>query len=703
MYLKESLNQVYSELVKENEDLMNLIDEENYQECIMEMQFEVDTCNSNVQAYLDSRKDDPPSETQSVSSWAKQCLKDQILHNIETQDDRVSKEGISDLASRLNQLTLGPNASEFKPKEGKVNNGAGYSNVNNMVQNQNVDRVQESESPANVRVKPCIYDDIPYDTKTSIVIKQNAVSSWDQSLYRVSKQHNHDTSNINLQLSHQWDYKPNIPGSPEKIFNQSVSITKHFVDSWIDELNPETVNNGNEHRTQNQNIQLSWLMQQSLPRIKIPLFDGSPLDWVEFIIEFKDILHSRTFLSDPQKLTYLHQHLTGEAKRAVQGFANDQRGYVFSLKRLKFIFGQRPRIAQAHLSKVTRGKPKGNDDDAGLLEYYYTISDCLVTLKQLNYQFDLYSTDILRQAIRRLPSKCHAKWGEYCLKFGEHSEQNLLNLEKWRNERILASRNPYLPQKQIGKGDKPEYKKQEYRKHERKSIVATTNIQKISCNLCKEKHRFFKCQQYKDFTPKRKFEFVKGKELCFNCLKDDHFTGKCSSKNTCFQRGCNERHHTTLHDYFMERKQTRNERDDKQNNQGNSRQQRGKDSEQKQTKDDMKTCATGSSYHPVYLQILEVKIKSGNGNMIPTYALLDNGSQSSLIREDFARSLNIKGANVTVNISSIKDKGEEIKVKEFALTVSNSKEDQEYTIQPVFSVAKQLFNMPSQTKPPANM
>ena len=142
---------------------------------------------------------------------------------------------------------------------------------------------------------------------------------------------------------------------------------------------------------------------------------------------------------------------------------------MFSLKRLKFIFGQRPRIAQAHLSKVIRGKPIVNDDDAGLLEYYYTI----LTLKQLNYQSDLYSTNILRQAIRRLPSKFHAKWGEYCLKFGEYSEPNLLNLEKWLNERILASKNPYLPQKQIGKEDKPEYKKQEYRKHERKSIVAT--------------------------------------------------------------------------------------------------------------------------------------------------------------------------------------------------------------------------------------
>ena len=64
-------------------------------------------------------------------------------------------------------------------------------------------------------------------------------------------------------------YDHHINGITNPIFqvhkNQSVYITKNFVDSWIDELNPKTVNNGNEHRTQNQNIQLSWLMQQSLP------------------------------------------------------------------------------------------------------------------------------------------------------------------------------------------------------------------------------------------------------------------------------------------------------------------------------------------------------------------------------------------------------------------------------------------------------
>lgn len=43
---------------------------------------------------------------------------------------------------------------------------------------------------------------------------------------------------------------------------------------------------------------------------------------VEFAIKFKDVVHNQSFLSDTQNLIYLHQHLTVEAKRAVQGLAN---------------------------------------------------------------------------------------------------------------------------------------------------------------------------------------------------------------------------------------------------------------------------------------------------------------------------------------------------------------------------------------------
>ena len=169
------------------------------------------------------------------------------------------------------------------------------------------------------------------------------------------------------------------------------------MDSWIDELDPNraydplNVNGGGV----SSNVLMASLIQQQLPKIDIPFFDGSPLQWVEFIVTFKDVVHDQPFLSDKQRNHILLQRLCGDAKRAVKEYANDPRGYPQSLQQLKYLFGQRPAVARAVISKVTKGKPVGNRDTQGLGELYYSVCDCLVTLKQLNYESDLYSSDTL--------------------------------------------------------------------------------------------------------------------------------------------------------------------------------------------------------------------------------------------------------------------------------------------------------------------
>ena len=52
-----------------------------------------------------------------------------------------------------------------------------------------------------------------------------------------------------------------------------------------------------------------------------------------------------------------------------------------------------------------KGKQIANNDDKGLMELYYSLSDCIIALCQLNYGADIYSTDTLHQTIRRLPNK----------------------------------------------------------------------------------------------------------------------------------------------------------------------------------------------------------------------------------------------------------------------------------------------------------
>ena len=69
------------------------------------------------------------------------------------------------------------------------------------------------------------------------------------------------------------------------------------------------------------------------------------------------------------------------------------------------MFRQKSQISQTYIFKLTRGKSISNSVDKALLEYYHTMSDCVVGLKQLNYVYVLHNTDVLRKATRRLPNK----------------------------------------------------------------------------------------------------------------------------------------------------------------------------------------------------------------------------------------------------------------------------------------------------------
>ena len=58
----------------------------------------------------------------------------------------------------------------------------------------------------------------------------------------------------------------------------------------------------------------------------LPKFGREPLEWVEFIVKFRDIVHDQYYLTDCQRLQLLLQDLTGEAKRSVKGYSNDRKG-----------------------------------------------------------------------------------------------------------------------------------------------------------------------------------------------------------------------------------------------------------------------------------------------------------------------------------------------------------------------------------------
>ena len=67
----------------------------------------------------------------------------------------------------------------------------------------------------------------------------------------------------------------------------------------------------------------------------------------------------------------------------------------------------------------------------------------------------------------------------------------------------------------------------------------------VCCDFCSEDHRLHACPQFKRMTVTDRFNLVKKKRACFNCLSPDHSASECTSKFSC--RECKGKHHTLLH------------------------------------------------------------------------------------------------------------------------------------------------------------
>ena len=65
------------------------------------------------------------------------------------------------------------------------------------------------------------------------------------------------------------------------------------------------------------------------------------------------------------------------------------------------------------------------------------------------------------------------------------------------------------------------------------------------CWMCKGGHSINQCPNFLEKSPQERYDIVKDKKICLNCLRSVHLLKDCPSKNVC--RKCHVRHHTLLH------------------------------------------------------------------------------------------------------------------------------------------------------------
>ena len=153
------------------------------------------------------------------------------------------------------------------------------------------------------------------------------------------------------------------------------------------------------------------------------------------------------------------------------------------------------------------------------------------------------------------------------------------------------------------------------------NIMTTERTDK--CPECSKAHELASYDNFLSMTRANRVERLRSLQLCFNCLLPNHRAFACRNPVRCSM--CNQKHHLLLQHV----------------------------NSWKVSKDNGAIVNSVHSDSPKsYLGFIAVRIIGPNGTAL-THALLDSGSDTTLISEDIVKELGIVGSQTTINFTSL--------------------------------------------------
>ena len=430
----------------------------------------------------------------------------------------------------------------------------------------------------------------------------------------------------------------------------------------------------------------------NLPKVEIEVFSGDPLKYHAFIAVFDECVEGNC-VDSGARLTRLLQYTDGKARKAIRACAvvGGQAGYNQAREILAQRFGNKHTISDAMMEKLRNGKPVHRKED--IQELSDDLASCVITLKQMNKLHEINTQRAICDIVDRLPRYFQSRWkksavtskkdtGDYpdIVKFLEfvgavadevndpiygyrhHEDRN----KKSSKPAASVTKHPFTRSfnTSVSSGSSPS--------------PSATNNQKHSsgfnhvCPLCAEGHRLFGCQAFKAKKPLECLNFVKSKNLCHNCLLDNHVTSDCRKPGRCTV--CNEKHTRFIHvDDSNNVRSTVSSNCLVANDSSVSQVENVEivdniqDSEDKQTS--YKTHVSHVS-NKVLLPVVPVVVNES----YHTCALLDNASTNSFCTQELVDCLNLHGVGTVLNLCTLEKPCSEKETEVVSLRVSSDGE-----------------------------
>lgn len=408
----------------------------------------------------------------------------------------------------------------------------------------------------------------------------------------------------------------------------------------------------------------------NLPTKEPPVFSGNAFDYPAFITAFDSII-SENVPSNKDRLFFLNKYTDGKANEVVKGFlaVNSEHAYTEARKLLDQRFGNPIHVAEAYKSRLRNWPQIRDGDSAGLQAFSDFLLRCQEAVKIVGSISELDSNQNLIQVSTKLPSYSGVKWCRHAYETRTKSASNTVTFSDFvrfvKGESELANDPVFSPDalKRERKGH-PDYNTRDNRsrwrnKESRIDSFAIGIFQEepssqlcpqrtvTKCPFCEKNHALGSCQEFKKKKVEDRVEFIKIKGLCFGCLKPGHLSISCQSRLTCEE--CGKLHPTLLHvSKPAKLPAKRNQTGNKQPKEPNNDESINASTSVSNYVSDHCVEATTCMVVPVILTH-----KENTSVKIFTYALLDNGSDSTFINSSILTKLQVNGPEITLKLNTM--------------------------------------------------
>lgn len=278
------------------------------------------------------------------------------------------------------------------------------------------------------------------------------------------------------------------------------------------------------------------IQQIKLPPISLPNFNGNFNQWTSFHDLFDSLVVKNTSVSNVNKLHHLKTALSGEAELVLRQFAVEGNNFEPAWALLKRRYSNKRMLVNAQFGNLLSQPRIINATPESIRRILDTSTESITALKaQLTeaQRFDALLVYILTQ---KLDIKTIESWEQSINSNDEFQTFEAFStfLENHcRTQELVLSTNT----------NSSEVNKKEHQHITRSYHTASTPSKCVVCD--KGVHSVFRCYRFKRLSYQDRHNLVNANNLCIRCLSAQHKSIDCPHPFRC--QKCQEPHNSLLH------------------------------------------------------------------------------------------------------------------------------------------------------------